>query len=139
MRNIIISVLLIANLFAIDYSSMSLQELKNQRGGIAPEDKEAFKAAIKAKMQSLSPEQREKEKAEMLAFKASVFSTTPKKIEEFEMKMKSLAPEKKDALMSKMDSLSMEEKFAFKTKLFAMSTEELSAMSAEEMIHLSDK
>lgn len=135
MRNIIISVLLAATLFAVDYSSMSIHELKNHRGGVAPEDKPAFKAAMQAKMQALSPEERKIEKEEMLAFKASIFSTTPEKIAELEAKMKALTPERKDALKAKMSSLSMEEKFAFKTKMISMTSQEM-AQSADELIEL---
>ncbi|EQB39401.1 hypothetical protein M947_07000 [Sulfurimonas hongkongensis] len=133
MRNIIISALLATALIAVDYSNMSIQELKNHRGGVAPEDKSAFKAAMKAKMQALSPEERKIEKEEMHAFKASILSTTPEKIAEFEAKMKSLTPERKNALKTKMSSLSMEEKFAFKTKMISMTSQEL-VQRADELI-----
>lgn len=133
MKNIIISALLVVNIFAVDYSIMSMAELKNLRGGVAPEDIPAFKAAMQAKMRTLSPEERKVQKAEMQAFKAAMLSTTPEKIAELETKMQGLSPERKNALKTKMGSLSMEEKFAFKTKMISMTSQEI-AQSADDII-----
>lgn len=133
MKNIILNTLLVANLFAVDYSSMSMAELKNLRGSVAPEDRPTFKAAMRTKMRALSPEERKVQKAEMQAFKAAMLSTTPEKIAELEAKMQGLSLERKNALKTKMSSLSMEERLAFKTKMISMTSQEM-AQSADEII-----
>jgi hypothetical protein len=49
---------LITNVFAVDYSSYTIEELVNSRGTVAPEDISSFRAAMKLKMQSLPAEER---------------------------------------------------------------------------------
>lgn len=59
MKKILFSSMVIAvSLFATDYSSMSIDELSSLRGSVPKQDRDAFKAAMQSKMQTLSPEER---------------------------------------------------------------------------------
>lgn len=58
MKKILLSTLAVTAMFATDYSSMTLEELLSQKGTIASEDKADYQAAMKDKVQSLTPEQR---------------------------------------------------------------------------------
>ena len=55
---ILASCLLISSVFATDYSSMTLDEMISQKGTIAQEDRDAFRAEMQSKMQNLTPEQK---------------------------------------------------------------------------------
>jgi hypothetical protein len=44
--------------FAVDYSTMSMEELQAARGTIADTDKAAFQAEMQSRMQALTPEER---------------------------------------------------------------------------------
>lgn len=59
MKKILFSSLVIAvSLFATDYSSMSIDELSSLRGSVLEQDRDAFKAAMQSKMQTLTPQER---------------------------------------------------------------------------------
>jgi hypothetical protein len=58
MKKILIMALISSSIFATDYSSMTLDELRNLRGSIEQENKTDFQSAMKLKMQSLSYEER---------------------------------------------------------------------------------
>lgn len=58
MKKIIFSIVAVTSMFATDYSSMTLEELLSQKGTISTEEKADYQAAMKDKVQSLTPEQR---------------------------------------------------------------------------------
>ncbi|MDY0321397.1 MAG: hypothetical protein RBR23_06665 [Arcobacteraceae bacterium] len=58
MKKLVLSAVLVANLFAVDYSSMTIDELRSLRGSVGTEEQEAFRSAMQSKMQTLTPEER---------------------------------------------------------------------------------
>ncbi len=50
--------LTLSTLFGADYSSMSIEELQNAKGTVPAEERAAFQAAMREKVQGLSPEER---------------------------------------------------------------------------------
>ena len=58
MKKIIGTTLIAVSLFAVDYTSMSIDELANLRGSVPVEDRDAFKSAFQEKIQYLSPEEK---------------------------------------------------------------------------------
>ena len=59
MKKLSLIILSTVALFAVDYSSMSTEELKASRGTVAESDRSAFQSEMKSRMQSLSPEERQ--------------------------------------------------------------------------------
>lgn len=59
MKKIIYISLLSLNVFAADYTAMSMEELQAMRGSVAAEDKAAFQTEMQSRMQALSPEERQ--------------------------------------------------------------------------------
>lgn len=58
-KSILLSLLLTSSLFAADYSTMSLEELLNERGSVLDDDnKESFRSEMQSRMQELTPEER---------------------------------------------------------------------------------
>ncbi len=47
-----------ANIYAVDYSSMSIEELKALRGKVAPEDRAAFQTEMQKRVSTMTPEER---------------------------------------------------------------------------------
>ncbi len=59
MKKILIAGCILAgSLWATDYSGMTLDEMLSQKGSVAVEDREAFRAEMQSKMQDLTPEER---------------------------------------------------------------------------------
>lgn len=54
-----------AAIFAADYSTMSMEEMKAARGSVSSADKGAFQAEMQNRMQSMSTEERQKMQTEM--------------------------------------------------------------------------
>ena len=59
-KTMIISALACMALWATDFSQMSTEELMNMRGSVAPEDRPAFQQEMQKRMQSMTPEERQK-------------------------------------------------------------------------------
>lgn len=59
MKTLTLVALLSLNLFAADYTAMSMEELQAMRGSVPSEEKAAFQAEMKSRMQALSPEERQ--------------------------------------------------------------------------------
>lgn len=59
MKKLTLIALLSLNVFAVDYTTMSMEELQAMRGSVAAEDKAAFQTEMQSRMQSLSPEERQ--------------------------------------------------------------------------------
>jgi hypothetical protein len=59
MKKLLTITILTISLFATDYSSMTLDELKNLRGTVSDTDKIAYRSAIQNKMSTLTPEERD--------------------------------------------------------------------------------
>lgn len=57
-KKILIATILSVQLFAIDYSTFTNDELFDARGTVATEDRDLFKSEMKSRMQSLTPEER---------------------------------------------------------------------------------
>ncbi len=55
---ILISCLLVSSVFATDYTSMTLDEMVDARGTVAPEDRDAFRTEFQSKTQYLTPEEK---------------------------------------------------------------------------------
>lgn len=58
MKKVTLIALLSLNVFAADYTAMSMEELQAMRGSVAAEDKAAFQTEMQSRMQALSPEER---------------------------------------------------------------------------------
>jgi len=58
-RLLFILVFVVSSIYAVDYNTMSIDELNSLRGSVPVEDRENFRSAMQSKMQSLSPEERE--------------------------------------------------------------------------------
>jgi hypothetical protein len=58
MKKFLTTTIIATSLFATDYSTMTLDELKNLRGTISDTDKIAYRSAIQSKMSTLTPEER---------------------------------------------------------------------------------
>lgn len=59
MKKVTLIALLSLNVFAADYTAMSMEELQAMRGSVAAEDKAAFQTEMQSRMQALSPEERQ--------------------------------------------------------------------------------
>jgi hypothetical protein len=59
MKTMTLIALLSLNIFAADYTAMSLEELQTLRGNVPQEERAAFQAQMQSRMQSLSPEERQ--------------------------------------------------------------------------------
>ena len=59
MRKLVLSsFLLVSSVFAVDYSTMTLDEMLSQRGTVDAANRDAFRTEMQNKMQSLTPEER---------------------------------------------------------------------------------
>ena len=59
MKKVTLIALLSLNVFAADYTAMTMEELQAMRGSVAAEDKAAFQTEMQSRMQALSPEERQ--------------------------------------------------------------------------------
>jgi hypothetical protein len=59
MKKITLIALLSLNVFAADYSSMSITDMQAMRGTVPEADRTDFQSAMQSKMQTLSPEERQ--------------------------------------------------------------------------------
>ncbi len=60
MKKLIMMTTLAASLFAVDYNSMSLDELSNLRGTVPAQERESFRSAFQEKLKYLTPEEQAK-------------------------------------------------------------------------------
>ncbi len=60
MKKLVMMTTLVASLFAVDYNSMSLDELSNLRGTVPVEQRETFRNAFQEKLKYLTPEEQAK-------------------------------------------------------------------------------
>jgi len=60
MKKLIMMTTLAASLFAVDYDSMSLDELSNLRGTVPVEQRESFRNSFQEKLKYLTPEEQAK-------------------------------------------------------------------------------
>lgn len=58
MKKLLTITLLATSLFAVDYTTMSIDELSNLRGSVPSEDREAFRSAFQEKTKYLTPEEK---------------------------------------------------------------------------------
>lgn len=58
MKRLLTITLLASSVFAVDYSTMSIDELSSLRGTVPIEERAAFRDAFQTKMQTLTPEER---------------------------------------------------------------------------------
>ncbi len=59
MKKVIIGMSLVTiSLMAADYSQMTMEELNAQRGTVAIENRDAFRAEMQSRMQAMTPEER---------------------------------------------------------------------------------
>lgn len=59
MKSLTMVALLSLNIFAADYTAMSMEELQAMRGSVSVDEKAAFQAEMQSRMQALSPEERQ--------------------------------------------------------------------------------
>ena len=59
MKKLTLAVLLSLNIFAADYTAMTMEEMQAMRGSVATEDKAAFQAEMHSRMQAMTPEERQ--------------------------------------------------------------------------------
>jgi uncharacterized membrane protein YgcG len=57
-RKILIATILTVQLFAVDYSTFTNDELFNTRGTVSTDDRDAFRSEMSSRMQTLTPEER---------------------------------------------------------------------------------
>jgi len=57
-KKILLATILTTQLFAIDYSTFTNDELFDAKGTVASEDRAAFQDEMKSRMQSLTPDER---------------------------------------------------------------------------------
>ena len=60
LKSLAMGCLFVSSLCAADFSSMSTEELMNMRGTVPFEDRPAFREEMQKRMQSLTPEERQK-------------------------------------------------------------------------------
>ncbi len=60
MKNVIIIGLLASAVWAADYSQMSIEDMMKMRGSVPIEDRPAFREEMQKRMQSMTPEERQK-------------------------------------------------------------------------------
>ncbi|MDD3595192.1 hypothetical protein [Sulfuricurvum sp.] len=65
MKKLILVALLSLNIFAADYTAMTMEEMQAMRGTVPVEDRAAFQAEMQTRMQALSPEERQAATATM--------------------------------------------------------------------------
>ncbi len=60
MKKVVLAALLVAagSVFAVDYSSMSTEELKAMRGSVPAEDRAAFQSEMQKRVSTMSAEER---------------------------------------------------------------------------------
>ena len=58
MKKISLVILSFTAAFAVDYSTMSTEELRSSRGTVAEADRSAYKSEMQSRMQSLSQQER---------------------------------------------------------------------------------
>lgn len=59
MKKITLIALLSLNVFAADYTAMTMEEMQAMRGTVPVEDRAAFQAEMQTRMQSITPEERQ--------------------------------------------------------------------------------
>ncbi len=65
MKKLTLVALLSLNIFAADYTAMTMEEMQAMRGTVPVEDRAAFQAEMQTRMQALSPEERQAATATM--------------------------------------------------------------------------
>lgn len=60
MKKLIMMITLATSLFAVDYNSMSVDELSNLRGSVPSSEREVFRNAFQEKLKYLTPEEQSK-------------------------------------------------------------------------------
>ena len=65
MKKLTLVALLSLNIFAADYTAMTMEEMQAMRGTVPVEDRAAFQAEMQTRMQALSPEERQDATATM--------------------------------------------------------------------------